>query len=213
MDIINNIKNLIKSDFIVDKRSKLTFGNTILYMLNTIILCYYTLKESNIRVWHILFWIILLFAAINYTSRNNEYQNIYRYTDIIAKPTPLIISRLIYNAIIITILGIIESIFFILLTDNITNYLLFLTIVILGAICLSGVLTFLSAIANKTKSNIGLVTILGCPMLLPTILTLIKITIELNEGIANFASFASVIAICILVITSIIVLFPYIWRE
>ncbi|MGE9516250.1 MAG: heme exporter protein CcmB [Solitalea-like symbiont of Acarus siro] len=213
MDVINNIVHLIKSDFIIDKRSKLTFGNTILYMLNTIILCYYTLKESNIRIWHILFWIILLFAAINYTSKNNDYQNTYRYTDIIAKPIPLILSKLIYNTIIITILGIIESLFFILLTDNIKSYILFLIIVILGAICLSSVLTFLSAIANKTKSNIGLVTILGCPMLLPTILTLIKITIELNEGMVNISSFISVIFICILAITSIIVLFPYIWRE
>jgi heme exporter protein B len=73
-----------------------------------------------------------------------------------------------------------------------------------------------SAIASKTNNNIGILSILAFPILIPSLLLSIQFSnLAINGGTAEMASqfivFLSLINLLIIILSFL--LFPYLWRE
>jgi heme exporter protein B len=96
------------------------------------------------------------------------------------------------------------------------NYGLYLIAVVLGSTSISSTLTMVSAIASKTNNNIGILSILAFPILIPSLLLSIQFsnlailggTVEMS---AQFIVFLSLINLLIVILSFL--LFPYLWRE
>jgi heme exporter protein B len=74
----------------------------------------------------------------------------------------------------------------------------------------------ISAIASKAGNNGTLMAILSFPVIIPVILILIRLSKRAMDGIERSLSYGDIgvlFAINAIVITTALLLFPYLWRD
>jgi len=218
--LIQSILALLNKDLILEWRQKYAVNGIMLYVLSTTFVCYLSFRIiDHPATWNALFWIIILFASTNAVSKSFIQENpgrlLYLYT--LASPQAIIISKIIYNVVLVTILSLITYVFYSLFIGNlVTNQFLFISIIILGSFGFSSVLTFVSAIASKTNNNVTLMAILSFPILMPLILTLLKVSKNAVDGLDPSISYKylGVLLFINIIVTALsYLLFPYIWRD
>lgn len=69
MKLLSQVKTLIYKDILLEWRSKHAINGILLYVVSTVFVCYQSFKSVDTLVWNTLYWIILLFAAVNAISR------------------------------------------------------------------------------------------------------------------------------------------------
>lgn len=220
MTSIRAIQTLVKKEFMMEFRNKVSISSMLLYVISTIFICYQSFKEvSEIPVWNALLWIIILFSAVNAVNKSfyaeNKGQQMFFY--LLTSPQNIIISKILYNVILINCLTLITYIIYSIMLGNPGNFPLQLWIIlVLGATGIASILTLVSAIAAKTNNNLGLTSILAFPVMVPLIMTVIKA----GKNAADLLSFSvnlkyiSVLGgLDILIIGLSFILFPYLWRE
>ncbi|HEY6162064.1 MAG TPA: heme exporter protein CcmB [Bacteroidia bacterium] len=211
---------LIEKELRSEWKQKYAFGGMLLYVVSTVFICrqcFDTIKDP--LTWGALYWIILLFAAVNAAGRSfiqeSKGRLLYLYT--LASPEAVILSRTVYNIILMAVLSLICFGFYaILLGDPVQNTGLFLVTIIFGSMGLSCTLTMVSAIASKTNNNFTLLAILGFPIMLPLLVTLIKLTmnaISNPDWLINIKYVGALLGLNLIVVTLSWLLFPYLWRD
>lgn len=223
MPSFSHIKTLILKDLKLEWRNKYAFNGILLYVAGAVFICYmsFSVKRGIVHpiTWNALFWIILLFSAINAVSKSfageKEARNLYYYT--LVSPQALIISKIIYNIFLLLILGVIGFVFYSFVMGNpIQDQLLFAACLFLSAIGFAGALTLVSAIASKVSNNGTLMAILSFPILLPMILLIIKISKNSIDGLDRSVSYDELLtlsALNVIVLTTSYILFPYLWKN
>lgn len=215
--------NLLKHELTLEMKQKHFISSIVLYIVSTIFVCslsFTTISETSI--WNALFWIIILFSLTNAISKSflneNSDKQLFLYT--LINPRVLIASKILYNLVLSILLVILSFVVFSIFiqSDGLTNmnYWLFFLAVILGSTSLSSTLTMVSAIASKTNNNIGILSILAFPILIPSILLSIQFSnLAINGGntemAGHFIVFLSLINLLIIILSFL--LFPYLWRE
>ena len=211
---------LASKEFRLEWRQKSVIAGIIIYVVSTIFICYITFRQIiDIPTWNALFWIIMLFAAINAVARSFMQESrglqIYYYT--LVNPVTVILSKIVYNAILLTGIAIINYLVYSLFLGNeVTNHLMFFIGLILGSIGLASTLTMISAIAARANGTPSLMAILSFPVMIPLILTIIRFSKNAIDGIAwtvNSTYALVLLALIGMVITLSYLLFPYLWRE
>lgn len=211
---------LFKKELKQETRQKYALNGILLYVASTVFICMLSFKSLiHPATWNALLWIILIFAAINTVSKSfSQEQNerhLFVYT--LIGPAELIISKVFYNAFLLSIVGLITYGFYGLFIGNIVKYpLLFLVILITGCITFATILTFIAAIASKTSNNSGLMAILGIPLLTPALLTIIKASKNTIDGLDGSLVIDELMILILLNLISIslsYLLFPYLWRD
>jgi heme exporter protein B len=181
-------------------------------------MCFRTLPDP--AAWNALFWIILLFASVNAAGKSfiqdSGRRFIYMYT--LASPQAIIISKVIYNMILMLLLSGIGFILYVALLGGnpVQNMTLFIADVLLGSMGFSAILTTMSAISSRTNNSFTLMAILSFPILLPLLLTIIKISKNAIDGIDPSISLKYLLVLAgINVITVVLsyLLFPYLWKD
>jgi heme exporter protein B len=220
---MQEIKNLIMKDIILEWRQKYAFNGMVLYVVSTVFMCYisFKLKTNSIEAitWNTLFWIIILFSAVNSITKSfiqeKAGRQLYYYQ--IAKPSSIILAKIIYNFILMTFLGFlgffIYSVFMGNKAENLWLYLLSLT---LGALGFSASLTLIAGIASKSDNTAGLMAVLSFPILLPMLSMLIKLSKNAMDGLAFSSSYDEILVISgidLIVITLSYMLFPFLWKS
>jgi heme exporter protein B len=171
------------------------------------------------EVWNGLFWMIQLFICVNAVAKSFLQENpgrlLYFYT--IAGSRDFIISKLIFNAVLMLAMSCISFLLFLLLMGNpFENPFKFLFITCFGGISLSLVFTLLAAIAARAGQNAAMVAILGFPLIIPQLLLLMRLS-----HIAFFDIFQSGLTYIILLLAAFdlmiiilsIILFPFLWKD
>jgi heme exporter protein B len=218
--LFNEIIHLTRKDLLLEWRSKAAFGGMLLYVVSTIFVAYLSFKQVvAVPVWNALLWIILLFAATSAIARSfneeTEGKTLYLYT--LAKPQSIILAKIIYNGITVTVLSILSYIIYSLLIGNmVENQLMFVLSLFLGALGFSSTLTLISAIAAQTSNNLTLMSILGFPIILPLLITLITFSKNAIDGIAwsvNVKYILVLLLLNVIVVALSYLLFPYLWRD
>src|ERR1700761_7193261 len=120
MKLINQTWYLFKKEILLEWRSKYAFNGILLYVVSTIFVCYISFNltpgfsgSSGYKiVWNTLFWIIILFASVNAIAKSfmqeNKNRLLYYYT--IASPQAIILSKIAYNILLMSLLGILALI-------------------------------------------------------------------------------------------------------
>ncbi|MDB5286229.1 MAG: transporter permease [Mucilaginibacter sp.] len=227
MRLFNETCNLLKKEIILEWRSKYAFNGILLYIVSTVFVCYISFnlnpgfKGSGGYpiVWNILFWIIMLFASVNAIAKSflQESKSRLLYYYCIAHPQAIILSKTIYNALLMGLLSILALIVYsVFFTNTVNDLFFYFVVVLLGSTSFSTVFTMISAIASKAGNNGTLMAILSFPVIIPVILLLIKVSKAAMDGIDRSLSFGSIgvlVAINVIVIASSLILFPYLWRD
>jgi heme exporter protein B len=219
MDLFNQVKFLIRKELLLEWRSKYALNGVLLYVVSTIFVCFLSLVSVNPITWNALFWIIMLFASINAVSKSflqeTKGRQLYIYT--IASPFALIISKTIYNVLLMTLLTIIALAFYMLVFDYVpTDLLLYLVATMLGSLSFSTIFTMVSAISSKAGNGGMLMAILSFPVVIPVLIVLIKLTKNAIDGLDRSVSMDEIgmlLIINVLVGAVSLLLFPYLWRD
>ncbi len=217
---MKNIFILLKKDVLLELRQQHTFYGVLLYIASTIFVLYLSIDEPSANVWNGLLWVIQLFICINTVAKSflqeSKGRMLYFYS--VTSPVDFIISKLLYNIILMTIMSVISLVlFFIFLNNPVNNSLRFTGIVILGGAGISMIFTLISAIASKAQQNAALIAILGFPVILPQLLLLIRLSrsafAEVFKEGAVIQLTGLIIGLDVLVIAMAIILFPYLWKD
>src|SRR5690606_39148663 len=112
--------------------------------VSTVFVCYQAFKSVDTLVWNALFWIILLFASINAISRSfiqeSSYRQLYYYT--IINPRAIILSKIIYNSLVMVVLSTIAyAAYSVTFNNPVGDPLLYIAAVFLGSISFASVFT------------------------------------------------------------------------
>jgi heme exporter protein B len=227
MELLRQTGQLLRKEILLEWRSKYAFNGVLLYIVSTVFVCYisfnltpgFTQSEGYVVVWNVLFWIIILFASVNAIAKSflqeSRSRLLYYYT--IASPHAIILSKTIYNALLMGLLSSLALIVYILFfTNTIGDGLWYFLVVLTGSITFSTVFTMVSAIAAKAGNNGTLMAILSFPVIIPVIMLLIKISKSAMDGVdrtLTYGNFGVLAAINIIVIAVSLILFPFLWRD
>ena len=219
--MFKRIYALLKKDVLLEFRQQHTFYGVILYIASTDFVIYLSMTDKpDGTVWNSLFWIIQLFICVNAVAKSflqeSKGRMLYFYS--IASPVEFIISKIIYNVLLMILMsGISLALFFFFLTNPVNNTLQFTGIVMVGGISISLVFTLMSAIAAKAQQNAALIAIMGFPIILPQLLMLMKLSkvafAEVFREGAVLQLTGLIIGLDVLVIAMAVVLFPYLWKD
>lgn len=218
--LVAEIRHLVAKEFYLEWKNKNTLMGILLYVVSTIFVCYLTFKQViDVSTWNALFWIIMLFASINAVSKGflqeSEGRQLYYYT--LASAEAIILSKIIYNILLMSVLALMSFMFYSLFLGNIVEDIpWFLLGVVMGSAGLASAFTMVSAIAYKANNNGVLVAILGFPLILPLMLVIIKFSNEALVGVERLSSIGNLLIISLLNIIIVVLsylLFPYLWRD
>lgn len=219
MQLIKEVKFLIGKELLLEWRSKYALNGVVLYVVSTIFVCFLSFRTVEGITWNALFWIIMLFASINTVSKSflqeSKGRQLYIYT--IASPLALIISKTIYNVLLMMLVTLIALAFYTLVFNYVPQDMgLYIVGTILGSLSFSTIFTMISAIASKAGNGGMLMAILSFPVVIPVIIMLIKLTKNAVDGLDRSVSLdeiATLLTINVLVIVFSLILFPYLWRD
>ena len=227
MQLFNQTWNLFKKEILLEWRSKYAFNGVLLYVVSTVFVCYISFSltpgfsgsQGYRVVWNVLFWIIILFASVNAIAKSfiqeNKGRLLYYYS--IASPQAIILSKTIYNILLMSLLSILALIIYLLFFPNtVGDPAYYFLSVLLGSISFSTVFTMISAIASKAGNNGTLMAILSFPVIIPVILLLIRISKSAMDGTDRALNYGNIEVLCainVIVIATSLLLFPYLWRD
>ena len=220
--MLKKIFTILYKDYRIELVQSHLFFSLGLYLISSIYIIYVSFQPFGIldmESWISIFWIIILFGAITSISKSffqeSNKRNYYYYY--LYSPDELILSKLIYNFIFLSLISLFTFGVFILLIGNvIVSTSFFLCLLILGSFSISNCLTLVSAIGHQVKNNSIIISILSFPIILPILLLLIKISkISSTEFSWNLVQddiyLLFLLNIILLALTKI--LFTFLWRN
>ena len=218
--MLKEMAALLRKDFTLEFRQRYALFSILLYVVATVYISYLIFTNiKDLRTWNALFWVILIFASINTAGKSfaNESENRFWYYYQLGSPQSVILSKIIYNTLLIWVISLITYLIYSWFLGNmVANHLHFLLVILLGSASFSGILTVVSAIATKTNNNATLMAILSIPLLLPAVIIIVKASQLALMGInlqQNSAFLLGLVVLNGLVTAMGYLLFPYLWRE
>lgn len=195
----------------------------LLYVISTVFVCYlsFNLRRNQLTpiVWNTLFWIIILFAAVNAVAKSFSQERhgrlIYYYN--LCSPQSIIISKIIYNSFVMLFLSIIGFLCYSFVMGNqVGDSALYLICIVLSAIGFASVLTLIAGIASKADNSATLMAVLSFPIILPMLLMTIRLAKNAMDGLdwsVSSDEIITLLSIDLIVITLSYLLFPYLWKS
>lgn len=214
---------LLRKEMRLEFRRRHALAGVVLYVLATVYVCYLSFeKVEGSRTWGALMWITGIFTAFNAMQKtfSSEGQGTQLFLYQLVHPRHIILAKAIYNAAFVAALNLVSLVFFflffgsdILETADFSQFILGL---ILGSTGLGLALTFVAGLAYKSGSGIGLVAILGFPVIMPLLITIVRFTTLALDGASLSTNGLNLLVLLVLNLLSFVlayILFPYLWRE
>lgn len=219
--MFRQVITLFKKDILLELRQQYALYGVILYVMSTVFVLYLTIgSETDGEVWNALYWVILLFVCINAVAKSflQESRGRMLYFYSITSPAAFIISKLLYNLLLIIIMNSISLLLFLLFLGNPTVFTgQYILISILGACGLSLIFTMLAAIASRAMQQASLMAILGFPIIIPQLLLLVRLSklafAETFRAGASMEVTLLILALDLSVVVLAVILFPFLWKD
>jgi len=204
---------------LLEIRQQYTFYGIVLYVASTVFVLYLAMDQPEEKIWNGLFWMIQLFICVNAVAKSflqeSRGRMLYFYT--IAGARDFILSKLLFNIVLMIIMSLISLLLFqILLGNPLQHPLRFAGIVCLGGCSLSMVFTFLAAIAARAQQNAALMAIMGFPLIIPQLMLLMKISTTSFADVIQAGEIRLMLLLAgldVLVTVLAIILFPFLWKD
>lgn len=210
---------LLRREWLLEWRNRYALNGILLYVAATVYTCYLSFRRVDPVVWNAVFWIILVFAAINAVAKSflleSRGRQLYFYT--LSSPQAIILAKTLYNMLLMLLIAAVCLVFYVLVFDNpVADMPMYLLAVFLGCLSFASSLTMVSGIASKAGNNFSLMAILSFPVVIPVLILLIKLSKNAMDGLdrsVNTNEIVLLLAINVIVVALALLLFPYLWRD
>lgn len=233
MGIGRQIWELLVQQVRSEIRDKRQLAGILLYALAAVVLLYSALNRFPSLVWNALFWVTLFFAAVSGAGRTLQRESgrrhLYWYS--LVSPEALLFAKLIYNTLLLLLLGglIWGTLTLLSGTQPLARLDIFALALSCGALGLATTFTFLSALSMRAGGGGTLLTILSFPLLIPLLLLLVRAgqfaldpalaqadepflrRLALEGGLPQVVT--QLVAIDCILLAAAMVLFPFVWRD
>lgn len=218
MNLFNEITFLLKKEITLELRQKYALGGILLYVASTIFVVKLSFLKAEPDVWNALFWIISLFASLNAVVKSfvqeNSARQLFYYQ--LANPTAIILSKILYNIVLLLVINILSFIVLGLMVGNpVQDTPPYFLAILLGSLGFSITFTFISAIAAKANNSATMMAILSFPVILPILVTLIRLSKSaINATKISWGNDVLTLgAIDMILIALCFLLFPFLWKD
>ena len=220
---VRQMSALMRKEFLLEWRQRYALNGMLLYIVGAVFVCYLSFNARRGQltpiVWNTLFWIILLFTAINAIAKSfvqeRAGRQLYYYT--LASPQQIILSKILYNTALMLVLSFLGfGVYAFVLGNPVQDVPLYLLTLVLGAVGFAASLTLVSGIASKAENPATLMAVLSFPIILPLLLMLLKVSKNALDGLDRSVSWneiGTILAIDAIVLTLSWLLFPFLWRS
>ncbi|MEI9919598.1 MAG: heme exporter protein CcmB [Bacteroidota bacterium] len=214
---------LLQKEFTLDLRRKSIVLGIVLYLLSTTFICYLTfsLRGNSMSplAWSALYWIIVMFSGVNSVAKSfiGEKKGVDIYLYSVADPHDIILSKIIYNALLCGVMSLVcFGLFAIFFGNPVVDMTTFSLVLLLAPIAFSGAFTMLSGIASRSGNSNVVMAVLSFPVIISTLLLVVKITKNCIDGLDPSIStndLLSLAAVDALLVALSYILFPFVWRS
>ena len=216
---MKQVLTLIRKDIIIEWRQRYAINGILLHAIASTFVVFLSVKMLNAASWNAIYWLVLLFSSVSAVAKSfiaeSEGRQLYYFGIVSAQQ--LILSKLIYNAILTVVLALLCLITYSLfLGFPVQNTTYFIIIIVFGAIGYSSTFTLLSSIAAKSGNGGLLMPVLSFPVIIPMLLIAIKAAKKSVDGIdASLITkdLLVLIGFNFIIIALAYILFPFLWRD
>ena len=195
----------------------------LMYVVVTLLIVLQSFSQlDNFFVYNALFWIILVFAALQSIaqlgSKESAGHRLFLYS--LAHPVAVILGKILFNTFFSVVIALITFLVYLLFfgsepLENI-HWGSYGTALVLGVIGFASIFSMVTIITSKAQQNTGLSAVLGFPLILPLVVSLIKVCVAASKGSGFDVTQSALLAIFAIIVINIVLsflLFPYLWRE
>ena len=221
MNFFSQISILLRKELVLELRMGYAISGILLYVLSTVFIVYSAFFQgvTNPMLWITLFWIIMLFASVNAIVKSfvqeNGNRQLYYYT--LLNPTAVIVSKMVYNITLLFLLSLLTwGALAFMVGNQINEFSGFLLALFLCSVGFSILFTFVAAISSKADNNSTLLAILSFPLVIPILMTLIKLSVSATgvlEDTSAIQDIGILIAIDLMLAGLALVLYPFLWKD
>ena len=216
---MHRVFTIIQKDIRLEWRQKYSLYGLLLYVVSAVFAIYMLQESPEGEVWNALYWLIILFVAVNAVAKSflqeSRHRNLYYYS--LHHPRDIILSKLIYNVVLMMGMSLVAWFLFLVLLGNPAMQPgRFLLLVFSGGFSMALFFTLLAAIAGRAGGNSALIAILGFPLVVPQLILLSDLSRPLFTPMAvtNWWTFFGVLLLLdALIIALSLLLFPYLWKD
>ncbi|MEL6135698.1 MAG: ABC transporter permease, partial [Bacteroidota bacterium] len=155
--VLKEILILLRKELMLEWKQKYAINGLLLYVLcMVVVISLAFLNKLNPLTWNIIFWIIMLFVAINAVAKSfmSERSGHMLYLYAVVSPTSIILAKTLYNLGLLTLVSMVALFSFSFLSQmQIAKVGSMMGITALGSAALSANLTLVSAIASKAANR------------------------------------------------------------
>jgi heme exporter protein B len=209
----------MRKDFLLEIRRGYALGGLLVFVLCIVYIIFISLGDIEPGLWITLYWIAFLFVSVHTVLKGfvMEHSNRHLYYSSLLRPENIFIAKWLYNTLLLLLLGLLMYGALNLVAESpVADAGIFLLAIFAGAVGISLCFTFVSAIAVKSDQSATLMTILSFPLIIPTLLHLIRLSkAALQDSmITNITPGLMTLGAIDLLLAGLgIVLFPYLWRS
>ena len=219
MTTVQQVIHLLKWELKAEWRNRTAFSSVLLYVVVTVTIVYLAVTNFSAMTFNAVLWIVLFFGALVASGRSflreGGRRHLYYYQ--LASPEALLVSKLIYNTIVIWL---VSGLSYTLLSFFAGDGFLFEPTALyaaigLGGVGLSAVLTFVAAISARAGGNGTLLAVLSLPLLTPLLYLLVNLGGEAFGLLSGRAGdiMLYLVALDLVGVAAGLVLFPFVWRD
>lgn len=219
MSLISEVKHLVAKDIRQEWRQRYALNGILLYVVAAVFVTYLSVKLTDKPSWNAVFWIIILFTSVSSTAKSfiQESRGRWLYYYQLASPQAIIVSKTLYNSMLMLLMCLLCFVFYSLLMGNMADKLgMFLLVALLGSLGFSAVLSMTSAIASKAGNSNLLMPVLSIPAIIPLLLVTIKASKAAIDGLSNTLILKDCLVLFVfyLAIAALAyILFSFLWKE
>ncbi len=214
---------VFKKDWESELRTRYAINALAMFILVTISVIMFSIGDEPVTEYLTggLFWVVIFFSAMSGLSRvfvTEEERGTTLTLQLIASPSTVFFGKLVFNLVLVYLMVAAITFLYSILFENfiIHNISLFAVALLLGSTGIAISSTLIAAIISKANTKGTLYPVLSFPILLPLILTLVKLTqFSMDGETFEFAwvYLAILISYNVIMFTGGLMLFDFIWRD
>ena len=214
---------LFQKDFHSELRTRYAANSLAMFILVALSVILFSIGNERITpaLTGGLFWVVIFFTAMSGLARafvSEEERGTSLTLQLIAAPSTIFTGKLLFNLILVFTMNIIITLLYSMLFEEfvLRNLMLFILTFIFGNIGIAVASTIIAAIIAKAGSKGTLYPVLSFPILLPLIITSVRLTLFSIEGNTFDSSKVELLIIAcydIIMIAASYMLFDFIWKD
>lgn len=214
---------LFLKDFHSEIRTRYAINSLVMFIIVAISVILFSIGNESITpvLTGGLFWVVVFFSAMSGLSRafvSEEERGTSLTLQLIASPSTVFTGKLIFNLALVFAMNTIIAVLYSALFDEfiIKNFSLFLLAFLLGNIGLAVSSTVIAAIISRAGAKGTLYPVLSFPILLPLLLTSVKLTEFAMDGTSieeSIFELAIVASYDVIMVSASYMLFDFIWKD